>query len=131
MRWVLPVRVIGVTAGVVLLILGAQWLRSGLSDLPMSNFDTFVYVGLSMLILGALFVLPWSQIRPPALWYFLFIALVVAGPPSIVLILLVNTWSAMHGAGGWGYAVVTLLVVAWATQLAAIWSLRPSRHPPV
>lgn len=129
MRWVVPVRLMGVAAGAVLLILGAQWLRSGLADLPMSNIDTFVYVGLSLIVPGALLVLPWSQIRPAALWYFLFIALVVTVPPGALLILLVNTWSAMHGAGGWGYAVVTLLVLTWATQLAAIWSLRPSRHP--
>jgi hypothetical protein len=131
MRWVLPARVFGVTAGLVLCALGAQWLLSGMSDPPTTNFDTFVYVGLSLLVPGALLALPWSRIRPATLWYFLFIALVVTVPPSALLILVINTWSAMHGAGGWGFAVVTLLVLAWATQLAAIWSLRPSRHPAV
>lgn len=129
MRWVLPVRVMGVIAGLVLLVIGAEWLLSGFSDRPSQNFDTFVYFGLSLLVPGVLLAVPWSQIRTPALWYSLFIALVVAVPPGAVLILAVNTWSALHGAGAWGFAVAALLVLAWATQLPAIWSLRPKRYP--
>lgn len=127
-RWVSWVRAIGVSAGLVLLVLGAQWLLSGFADPPSENYDDFVYVGLSLLVPGLLLALPWSQIRPAILWYFLFIALVVAVPPAAMLILAVNAWSAIHGAGGWGFAVVAVLVLGWATQLPAIWSLRPGRR---
>jgi hypothetical protein len=48
-------------------------------------------------------------------------------PFGAALILTVNAWSAMHGAGGGGFALVSLIVVGWAIQLPAIWSLRPRR----
>jgi hypothetical protein len=131
MRWVSPVRVVGVMAGLVLLVIGAQWLLSALSHPPSQNFDAFIYVGLSLLVPGVLLALPWSQIRHPTVWYFLFIALVVAGPPGAMLIVAANTWSALHGAGGWGLAMAALLILAWAAQLPVIWSLRPQRRPAV
>jgi hypothetical protein len=114
-----------------LLVIGAEWLLSGFSDPPSQNFDTFVYFGLSLVVPGILLAVPWSQIRNSLLWYSLFVALVVTVPPGAVMILAVNTWSAIHGAGGWGFAVAALLVLAWATQLPAIWSLRPKRQPAV
>jgi hypothetical protein len=131
MQWVSPVRVVGVMAGLVLLVIGAQWLLAALSDPPSQNFDAFIYVGLSLLVPGVLLALPWSQIRHPTVWYFLFIALVVAVPPGAMLIVAANTWSALHDAGGWGLAMAALLILAWAAQLPVIWSLRPQRRPAV
>ena len=55
-------------------------------------------------------------------------AFVVVVPAVAVLIWAVNTWSAIHGAGGEGFALVALLVVGWGTPLPSIWSLRPRRN---
>ena len=127
MNWILPVRTIGVIAGLLLIGLGAAWLLSGISDPPTQNLGDFVLVGGSLLVPGALMAAPWSRIRSLSLWYSLFIALVLVVPAAAAPILAVNTWSAIHGAGGPGFALVGLLVVAWATQLPSIWSLRPTR----
>jgi hypothetical protein len=124
MNWVSLVRAIGVIAGVVLLVLGAAWLVVGLADPPTQNFGTFILLAGLVLAPGALMVAPWSRIRPPALWYSLFIMLVLVVPPGALLILAVNTWSALHGAGGAGFALVGFLLVVWAIQLPAIWALR-------
>ncbi len=131
MNWVLAARAIGVIAGLVLLLLGAAWLLSGMSDPPTANYDVFVLFYCVLLVAGALMAAPWSRIRSLALWYALFIFLVVVGPFAAAFILLVNTWSAMHGAGGPGYALAGLLLISWAVQLPAIWSLRPRRKSAV
>lgn len=131
MNWIMPVRAIGVMAGLILLVLGTAWLLSGISDPPTQHFGDFLLIGGGLLVPGGLMVAPWSRIRSRLLWYALFIALVVVVPPSVALILAVNTWSAIHGAGGPGFALAGLLFIAWATQLPAIWSLRPMRKSAV
>jgi hypothetical protein len=128
MTWVSAVRAIGVLAGVALVVTGAAWLISELSDPPTQQFDVFVLLSGSLIAPGVLLAAPWSRIRPFGLWYSLFAALVLVGPFGVALILAVNTWSAMHGAGGEGFALVSLIVVGWAIQLPAIWSLRPRRN---
>ncbi len=125
MRWVSPIRALGVLAGVVLVSIGTEWLLSAYLDPPPQNVRDVVLFGLSLFVPGVLLLVPWSRLRNRALWYCLFVALVVAVPPGTALILAVNTWSAIHGAGAWGYSVAALLVAAWITQLPAIWTLRP------
>lgn len=129
MSWVLPVRAIGVVAGLLLFGLGAAWLLAGLSDPPSQNYWSYVLFGASLLVPGALMAAPWSRIRSRPVWYTLFVVLLVTVLPGAALILAVNTWSAMHGAGGPGYALAGLLVGAWVIQLPAIWALRPSGKP--
>jgi hypothetical protein len=128
MRWVPLVRAIGVFAGVLLIGIGADQTVSGLADPPTSNLESFVVFAASLLIAGGLLAAPWSRIRPVILWYVLFSGLVLMVPPMAVFIYALNSWSAMHGAGAEGYALVVLLTVAWVTQLPAIWSLRPRRN---
>ena len=127
MTWVSAVRALGVVAGVALVVTGAAWLISGLSDPPTQNFDDFVLVGVSLIAPGVLLAAPWSRIRPAGLWYSLLAALVLVVPFGAALLLAVNTWSAIHGAGGEGFALVAFIVIGWAVQLPAIWSLRPRR----
>ena len=131
MTWVSAVRAIGVLGGAALVVTGAAWLMSGLSDPPTQHLDVFVLVGASLIAPGLLLAAPWSHIRPFGLWYSLFAALVLVVPFGAALILAVNTWSAMHGAGGEGVVLVSLIVVGWAIQLPAIWSLRPRRDTAV
>jgi len=130
MRWVTLVRAVGVFAGVLLIGIGAEQAVSGLADPPTAHLESFVVFAASLFIAGGLLAAPWSRIRPPTLWYALFFGLVLMVPPVAVFIYALNSWSAMHGAGAEGYALVVLLAVAWVTQLPAIWSLRPQRNDP-
>jgi len=129
MRWVRPVRALGAVTGLLLIAIGAQWLLSGLLAPPTGSVEVFALVGLSLLIPGVLLVVPWSRIRRPAIWYPVFVAFVLLVPPGVLLIFAVNTWSMLHGAGGQGFALLGLLLGAWAIQLPAIWALRPKRDP--
>jgi hypothetical protein len=118
------VRAVGVIGGFLLLSLGAAWLWSARGDPATQNADTLL-VGLSLMVPGALLIAPWSRIRPPAVWYSLFITLVIVVPLGVSEILAVNTWSAIHGAGGPGFALAGLLLTLWIIGIASIWSLRP------
>jgi hypothetical protein len=124
MKWVFPVRVVGAVAGVLSLLLGAALSASILSSPSMNQGDLF-FSG-SLILLGALMAVPWSRIRIGVLWYALFVALVLAGPSAVLFILAVNTWSAIHGAGGPGFVLAGVVLTVWAIQLLAIWSLRPT-----
>jgi hypothetical protein len=127
-NWVFPVRVVGVLAGFLLVLFGLAWLLMGLSDPPSQNLGSFNLFGSTLLVLGALMAAPWSRIHSSLLWYVLFAALVLAGPAAALFIVAVNTWATIHGAGGPGFVLVGVAVIAWAIQLPAIWSLRPSRQ---
>jgi hypothetical protein len=128
--WLVLVRVVGVIAGVLLVLFGLVWLLVGLSDPPSQNLSSFILLAGILLVLGALMAAPWSRIHSNLLWYVLFAALVLAGPAGALFILAMNTWSAIHGAGGPGFVLVGVVVIAWAIQLPAIWILRLSRQPP-
>jgi hypothetical protein len=80
---------------------------------------------LSLIVPGVLLVAPWSRIRPRAVWYTLFVALVALTPAAALFLFALNTWSRMHRVGEALDALITLLVVGWASQLPAIWTLRP------
>jgi hypothetical protein len=116
---------LGCGTGVLLGAIGLVWLASGLVDPPTDNRVTFVLFGLALLLPGTLLALPWSRIRNRPIWLALYFMLVGSVPPAVALILAVNTWSAIHGAGGWGRGLVAALSIVWAVQLPAIWSLRP------
>ena len=103
-------------------------MLSGLWNPPTQNLDSFILVGGSLVVSGALLAAPWSRIRPAGLWYSLFVAFTLVVPAVAVLIWRVNTWAVIHGAGGEGFALVSLLVAGWGIQLPAIWSLRPRRN---
>jgi hypothetical protein len=126
--WVFLARVVGVIAGFLLVLFGLAWLLMGLSDPPSQNLGSFILFGGTLLVLGSLMAAPWSRIHSNLLWYVLFAALVLTGPVGALFILGVNTWAAIHGAGGPGFVLVGVVMIAWAIQLPAIWSLRPSRQ---
>ena len=125
MTWLSTFRGIGVLSGVGLIGFGSVMLVSGLLDSPMQHFGVFLLMCVSLIVPGALLAAPWSRIRPPGLWYSLFIALALIVLAGATLLLGLNTWSAIHGAGTAGYLLVVVLLAVWVIQLPAIWSLRP------